>query len=545
MDELEDRVNATRAAKGRKDRSQQDKLHRPSTKVGYRMRNSKASRLILSLEVSSPWSSLGAWVVAVYVLTACDTGCPEGYVLRGDTCHHVDEAKIKDAAPSIDAGMPGTTSSAVVATPDASSVRDSMSPAIDPPSKNPSTTGTAGAAPEKQSAAGASGSKAVATVCNAGQTSCEGTSVRQCEANGSWSAGTPCPYVCKDGACSGECKPGSAQCNGKLARSCGDDGRWMVGTECPRVCAEGMCTGNCVPNAKQCSGNSTQVCNANGSWNSGEGCPFVCDKGICTGACHPNETRCSELIPEICDAKGDWQPGSTCPFVCDAGHCSGSCKPNEKRCVGPLEQTCSSTGSWSGGAVRANACDAQCTPGTTTCSGTTPQTCNEQGQWDDQPIVKFKCGATCTRGEGQTCSGTVPSTCDDTGHAVKGAITAGICGAVCTPGSPLTPLCSGTKKRKCSATGQIVEELSRDCDADCTTVGEIGCDDIEDNVRPCFGANCEVIGDNDHSALQSGYCTDEGKFRLTQYCPFTFCGGSSTGNAKCKGGSCIDNLPCP
>lgn len=89
-----------------------------------------------------------------------------------------------------------------------------------------------------------------------------------------------------------------------IERSCETDGKWQSGTPCPYVCTTGACTGVCVPSSKQCSGTKPQTCDANGQWQGATACSGgtpVCSNGQCYS--------CSEEIAlggwHTCARKGD------------------------------------------------------------------------------------------------------------------------------------------------------------------------------------------------------------------------------------------------
>ena len=253
------------------------------------------------------------------------------------------------------------------------------------------------------------------------------------------------------------CTPGAKQCTtGQQPQTCDANGAWQnTGSPCPYLCNAGICTGVCTPGAKQCSGLQPQTCDANGAWqNTGSPCPYVCapTTGLCTGVCAPGAKRCNGLQPQTCDSTGTWQnSGSPCPTACDANTgtctgactCTGGCTPGAKQCNGLQPQTCDANGVWQNNgslcqyfcdgstATCVNTCScATCTPGQKKCSGSQPQTCDANGNWQNTGSACTGC-STCSVGacvpapNGTSCGSDLCSPM--------------ICQAgVCTPGSPVS-----------------------------------------------------------------------------------------------------------
>jgi hypothetical protein len=91
--------------------------------------------------------------------------------------------------------------------------------------------------------------------CSAGTLSCQGLQPQTC-VGGPWqNSGTPCPYVCGDGTCSGVCVPLTGYCEDVggvgLFKSCGLDGQWNPDEACdayfPPPCDGGNAALGCVP----------------------------------------------------------------------------------------------------------------------------------------------------------------------------------------------------------------------------------------------------------------------------------------------------------
>ena len=120
------------------------------------------------------------------------------------------------------------------------------------------------------------------------------------------------------------CVPGTSQCNNGTPQTCDSTGAWIDdGTPCPFVCQNGACTGMCTPNDVQCMGNVPQICDADGQWQSGTACPFVCAAGVCGGECVPNDVQgcgsamtCNAGGTKTCDSTGTWGPCTPAAGTC-------------------------------------------------------------------------------------------------------------------------------------------------------------------------------------------------------------------------------------
>ena len=138
-------------------------------------------------------------------------------------------------------------------------------------------------------------------------------------------------------------------CSNNVPQVCTTQGQWQSGSPCPFLCSQGFCTGMCVPGTRQCTTSGLpQTCSAAGAWQDGAPCQFVCTGGQCGGVCTPGARRCGQTgLPQTCSAAGAWQDGPACPFVCTgSGVCGGQCVPNSMRCQGGQNQTCDATGFW-------------------------------------------------------------------------------------------------------------------------------------------------------------------------------------------------------
>lgn len=102
----------------------------------------------------------------------------------------------------------------------------------------------------------------VQTGCTPGAKSCNGLVPQFCEANGTWTPLTPCPYACNGGECYGSCSPGTTQCKLGKAQTCGNDAQWGAKSDCEFGCdsASGTCKTACSPGEFNCAGNTVMQC---------------------------------------------------------------------------------------------------------------------------------------------------------------------------------------------------------------------------------------------------------------------------------------------
>ena len=125
------------------------------------------------------------------------------------------------------------------------------------------------------------------------------------------------------------CAPFDRKCVGTQPAVCDGNGVWQPqGSPCPFVCSAGNCTGSCVPGDVKCvhaAELTAQTCDAAGSWQTTDTCQFTCAAGACTGVCLPGDAKCSANAPVTCDGAGQWQTGAVCSGVnpvCIGGICS-------------------------------------------------------------------------------------------------------------------------------------------------------------------------------------------------------------------------------
>ncbi len=207
---------------------------------------------------------------------------------------------------------------------------------------------TGGAATGGAATGGATG----AARCSLGATSCRGDTLLTCDANGNWPAtGSPCTYVCRDNACTGECKPSDHKCSADSLLTCDANGNWpTAGTLCANVCRNNSCTGQCKTGATSCgTGDTLLTCDANGNWpTTGTPCTNVCRNNSCTGQCKTGATSCGTGDTLLtCDANGNWPTtGTPCTNVCRNNACTGQCKPGASSCSSNTLRTCDADGNW-------------------------------------------------------------------------------------------------------------------------------------------------------------------------------------------------------
>jgi hypothetical protein len=174
-------------------------------------------------------------------------------------------------------------------------------------------------------------------VCVPGQGRCDLEVPSRCDATGTWVPEAPCAGLtplCLDGGCV-ECSPLAVDCDGKDRRTCGKNGVWEVEETCPYVCADGACTGECEPDARTCDGRVAARCDLTGTWVAAtEECAFGCFEGECVGECREGTRRCFGDAPATCGANLSWQTGPLCPQPtpdCELGECL--CEPGKTLCA--------------------------------------------------------------------------------------------------------------------------------------------------------------------------------------------------------------------
>src|SRR5262249_17881335 len=149
-----------------------------------------------------------------------------------------------------------------------------------------------------------------------------------------------------------DCAPSAQRCNILQPQTCDPTGHWAnTGSPCPFLCSGGTCTGMCTPGSTQCNGNIAQTCDATGTFRDWQVCT-ACVAGVCTD-CSPGSGRCQGLQPLLCDSTGHNQnEGTACSFVCSTTtpRCIGVCTPGSMQCInGTTPQTCDATGNWVSG----------------------------------------------------------------------------------------------------------------------------------------------------------------------------------------------------
>lgn len=230
--------------------------------------------------------------------------------------------------------------------------------------------------------------------CEPGQSRCSAERLERCEADGRWSGGLDCPFVCdpEAAACAGVCVPGTPRCNQNVPELCSESGEWVAGDACEAVCSGGQCTGSCAPGTRDCNLLRVQECSGDGTWQPGELCEFVCAEGECGGECSPGSARCRDdaRTLEQCGPTGEWDGGSLCPFACVGDECAGSCVPGGQSCRGDVLYTCGPEGEPDAGQAcefvcRQGRCTGECRPGSTTCRDNRPWRCDADGVPEQGP----------------------------------------------------------------------------------------------------------------------------------------------------------------
>jgi len=94
----------------------------------------------------------------------------------------------------------------------------------------------------------------VADKCLPGALSCDGSSVKQCDATGGWGPSSPCSTgLCVDVYGCVVCNPSEATCIGNTLHKCQSDGSGYVDYDCDPLigssCDQNRCTGPCAPDA--------------------------------------------------------------------------------------------------------------------------------------------------------------------------------------------------------------------------------------------------------------------------------------------------------
>jgi hypothetical protein len=174
---------------------------------------------------------------------------------------------------------------------------------------------------------------------------CDGASVEDCAADGTWSHLQTCAYVCESGACSGQCVPGTQECDAvtQAPAVCNTRGFWDAQPACPFTCWQGACVGECKSGDSRCVGNSVQYCTLSssppyeGHWGAATACPYVCAGTTCGGSCKPGDTRCADVDHvQTCDGSGQWGTPAGCALGCFGNACVAAPPPS---CSAPRART--------------------------------------------------------------------------------------------------------------------------------------------------------------------------------------------------------------
>jgi hypothetical protein len=253
----------------------------------------------------------------------------------------------------------------------------------------------------------------VQETCNPSQVSCEGDLLVTCNADGTASTKTTCPYGCNAlSLLCNLCLPGAVSCDGQILQTCSSDGQSETSVDCGAPgCNASLAACDapaCQSGDTQCAGiSSFQTC-TDGVWGDVQPCP---NDGTCDSAedqcvtCYSGQSKCTNGILYDCASNGVWDSGAPCPTGnCSSGSACGVCTsgdPPQTQCAsnGAGIQTCVS-GSWGpstlcgtdGETQEPLSCIAtstpvqcqQCSPGSTataTCSNSTGniQGCSPDG----------------------------------------------------------------------------------------------------------------------------------------------------------------------
>ena len=200
-----------------------------------------------------------------------------------------------------------------------------------------------------------------AQACTPGASSCQGSTLVVCNAQGSGPASsTTCAQGCSAGACvQASCTPGSTQCQAGAVQTCASDGSGFTqtqvcgGNSCvvisPGVAACGVPV--CTPLARRCGpdGVSVQVCLGDGSgWSATTACApgASCSDGVCgpaPTACTNGSLQCAGSSVQQCQA-GSWVTTGACFGGCGAGgSCSGGSCSGQVPVAIPLPACASSS----------------------------------------------------------------------------------------------------------------------------------------------------------------------------------------------------------
>lgn len=383
-----------------------------------------------------------------------------------------------------------------------------------------------------------------AAACGDGQLQCNDRELQRCQ-DSRWLHDQDCPFVCANGACTGECTPDAKRCNpdGKTAETCDGTGKWASPMSCPFVCNDGACGGECVPDDKRCSDTShLQTCGANGMFGAPAECSNqACVNGSCGGSCAPGALRCNANAVERCDDTGHYVVMQACTGkTCQNNACVGVCGPGDQQCAGASSYvTCDTTGQYgtiqtscNGAACSAGQCTGSCTPSSTQCkpnSATIVQTCSDVGVWVDsstcmnKACVNGSCSGVCSPGSKQCSSGGV-QTCGNDGQwgatsaCTNQACVNGSCTGMCMPGAT-----------QCNTSGQV-----ETCDNTGNYGGATAC-----VMKTCVKGVCTGECASGDKRCATGSNSVEACNASGMYAPFQDCSSSQI----CRNNACVTNDP--
>lgn len=326
--------------------------------------------------------------------------------------------------------------------------------------------------------------------CEPGLLSCDGASVRECDADG---AGTTIVETCSlsdtcvEGECIAiECAPGARSCRDGQVVECNPEGTGsdpIQSCKADEYCIEhdgsALCNATvCVADEPLCINQIATTCKPDGSGPEpgGQSCEAgsICDDGECVGTiCTPGQRLCQHDDVYVCTSNG---AGATLFFDCGAeetcdpelGACRPRlCEPGKLGCDESRVAQCNATGlGWeqsgtdcadSNEVCVAGSCKTQtCIPDSTFCKNHDVYLCDEHGVTSslnqDCADGLYHCTPylygnsayctynTCTPGA-PMCNGNVLSQCADDGSGIEPGGTD--CGdQICSNGACKTKVCT-------------------------------------------------------------------------------------------------------
>jgi hypothetical protein len=385
--------------------------------------------------------------------------------------------------------------------------------------------------------------------CEPGTRTCDGPSVRACDATGISTIERTCSLsqVCRQGECRAiACVPDREFCDDKLIRTCNDDGTDSVaiascetGTFCLEHDGVAACSATpCVADSLMCVNNVATRCKPDGFGPKPDGvdCSLtaqLCQDGACVDpTCVPGQKLCEHDDVYLCVGGGvDAVLFTKCEAdeICDpelVACRSRICEPGKLGCDGSRKAACNALGTgWeqtgtdcaaSNQLCVAGACQTQvCVPNSTFCQGIDVYQCDALG-------ITTSIFQACALGY--------------THCAPYSAIGAYCYYNSCVPGAAL---CNGTVATKCNAEGSGYEPGGTDCSPDGV------CDYYGSNT--CKPKICEPGAYSCQSGSIS-YCQNGLSQYFSQVCPSDApCAQTNNGPAcvpyECWPGlkSCIGN----